>query len=64
MEPLALTDSQNFEIERFSRVIDTTHDVAALKNIASQLLKAWMAQKAATVWAMKHTVPTPLPRYD
>ena len=64
MEPLALTDSQKFEIERFSRVIDTTHDVAVLKTIASQLLKAWMAQKAATVWAMKQTMPTPLSRHD
>jgi hypothetical protein len=64
MEPLALTDSQKFEIERFSRAIDATDDVAALKSIASQLLRAWMTQKAATVWAMKQTMPAPLSRHD
>ena len=64
MEPLALTTSQRFEIERFSRAIDATDDVAALKSIASQLLRAWMAQKAATVWAMKQTMPAPLSSHD
>ena len=64
MEPFALTDSQKFEIERFSRAIDATDDVAALKSIASQLLRAWMTQKAATVWAMKQTMPAPLSRHD
>jgi hypothetical protein len=64
MEPLALTTSQRFEIERFSRAIDATDDVAALKSIANQLLRAWMAQKAATVWAMKQTMPAPLSSHD
>ena len=64
MEPLALTTSQRFEIERFSRAIDATDDVAALKSIANQLLRAWMAQKAATVWAMKQTIPAPLSSHD
>ena len=64
MEPLALTDSQKFEIERFSRAIDATDDVAALKSIAGQLLRVWMTQKAATVWAMKQTMPVPLSRHD
>ena len=58
MEPLALTASQNFEIERFSRVIDSTSDVAVLRSIANQLLMAWMAQKAATVWAMRQSMPS------
>ena len=56
MEPLALTASQEFEIERFSRAIDTTGDVATLKAIAKQLLKAWMMQKAATGWVMRQTL--------
>ena len=64
MERLALTDSQEFEIERFSRAIDATDDVAVLKTIASQLLRAWMTQKAATVWAMKQTMPAPLSCHD
>ena len=64
MEPLALTDSQNFEIEKFSRIIDSTTDVIALKAISNQLLRAYMAQKAATVWAMKQTMPAPLSSHD
>ena len=64
MEPLALTASQKFEIERFSRAIDATDDVAALKSIANQLLRAWMTEKAATVWAMKQTMPAPLSSHD
>jgi hypothetical protein len=52
MEPLQLTDSQNFEIEKFSRIIDSTTDATALKAISNQLLRAYMSQKAATVWAM------------
>jgi hypothetical protein len=64
MEPLTLTDAQRFEIERFSRAIDATNDIAALKSIASQLLGAWMAQKAATVWAMKSAMPSRVANYD
>ena len=56
MEPLALTASQEFEIERFSRAIDATGDVATLRAIAKQLLQAWMTQKAATKWAMKQAL--------
>jgi hypothetical protein len=64
MEPLTLTDAQRFEIERFSRAIDATNDIAALKSIASQLLGAWMTQKAATVWAMKSAMPSRVANYD
>lgn len=56
MEPLALTASQEFEIERFSRAIDTTSDVATLRAIAKQLLQAWMTQKAAASWAMRQAL--------
>jgi len=58
MEPLALTASQKFEIEKFSRIIDTTDDLVALKSIANQLLSAWMMQRAATIWAMRQPMPT------
>ena len=57
MEPLSLTDAQQFEIERFSRAINATNDVIVLKRIANQLLMAWMTQKAATVWVMKSNIP-------
>jgi len=59
MEPLELTASQKFEIEKFSRIIDATEDIAALKIIAKQLLHVWMTQKAATVWVMKQALPIP-----
>jgi hypothetical protein len=64
MEPLALTDAQKFEIERFSRAIDATDDVAALKSIANQLLRAWMTQRAATIWAMKQDMPARVACHD
>jgi len=64
MEPLALTASQKFEIEKFSRIIDTTDDLVALKSIANQLLSAWMMQRAATIWAMRQPMPTRLDCHD
>ena len=64
MEPLALTASQSLEIERFSRAIDSTDDVVVLKSIANQLLRAWMTQKAATVWAMRQAMPSHPIRHD
>ena len=45
-----LTIGQQFEVERFSRVIDATADPARLKALAKQLLQAWHTQKAATDW--------------
>jgi hypothetical protein len=64
MQPLALADSQKFEIERFSRAIDATDDVVALKSIASELPRAWMMQKAATLWMMKQAAPTRMMHHD
>ena len=37
MEPIALTLGQKFEIEKFSREIDNSDDLAALKSIAKEL---------------------------
>lgn len=64
MEPLELTASQKFEIEKFSRIIDATEDITALKTVAKQLLHVWMTQKAATVWVIKQALPIPLIRHD
>ena len=50
MEPIALTLGQKFEIEKFSREIDNSDDLAALKNIAKDLLVAWKQQQAASAW--------------
>ena len=45
-----LTIGQQFEVERFSRAIDSTADPEQLKALAKQLLQAWHTQKAATEW--------------
>jgi hypothetical protein len=57
---IALTVSQQFEIERFNRIIDETTDRDALRKTAKQLLTAWQYQKAATLWAMREALPPPL----
>ena len=60
-DPLALTTTQAFELERLSRAIDATHDPAVLQSLCKQLLQAWQTQKAATAWAMRQGLrPAPL----
>ena len=58
--PIELTLNQQFEIERFNRAIDTTADLAQLRDIAKQLLQAWHTQKAATNWAMRQQMGAPI----
>ena len=53
MEPIALTLGQKFEIEKFSREIDSSDDVAALRSIAKDLLMAWKQQQAASTWMVR-----------
>ena len=53
MEPIALTLGQKFEIEKFSREIDNSDDLAALRSIAKELLVAWKQQQAASAWIMR-----------
>ena len=62
-EPLALTLGQKFELERMSRVIDSTADPQALRGLAKQLLQAWHSQKAATQWVMRQQLGSP-PRFS
>ncbi|MFO8046530.1 MAG: hypothetical protein R6U00_08875 [Prochlorococcaceae cyanobacterium] len=59
-QPIELSVSQRFEIERFNRAIDGTADTEALRSLAKQLLQAWHTQKAATTWAMSQQMG-PLP---
>ena len=58
--PIELTLNQQFEIERFNRAIDTTADLAQLRDIAKQLLQAWHTQKAATNWVMRQQMGAPI----
>ena len=53
MEPIALTLGQKFEIEKFSREIDDSDDLVALRSIAKDLLVAWKQQQAASAWIMR-----------
>tara|TARA_B100001287_G_scaffold69213_1_gene56960 strand:+ start:137 stop:313 length:177 start_codon:yes stop_codon:yes gene_type:complete len=55
MEPIALTLGQKFEIEKFSREIDNSEDVQALRSIAKDLLVAWKQQQAAAAWAFRQS---------
>jgi hypothetical protein len=52
-DSIQLTTAQQFEIERFNRVIDATNDISELQQIAKQLLEAWQGQKAAVAWVMR-----------
>ena len=54
---MELDASQKFTLERFSRVIDECDDVEELKKLSKMLLNAWATQKAATLWAIKQTLP-------
>ena len=53
MEPIALTLGQKFEVEKFSREIDNSDDLSALKSIAKDLLVAWQQQQAASAWIVR-----------
>ncbi|EAU74618.1 hypothetical protein [Synechococcus sp. RS9916] len=53
MEPIALTLGQKFEIEKLSREIDSSDDLAALRSIAKDLLVAWKKQQAASAWVVR-----------
>lgn len=58
-EPLALSLGQQFELERMTRMIDSTGDPQSLRGLAKQLLQAWHTQKAATEWVMRQQLGTP-----
>ena len=46
---------QKFEIEKFSREIDSSDDLQALRSIAKDLLVAWKQQQAASAWIMRQS---------
>ena len=47
---IGLSVSQQFDVERMNRAIESTIDPQQLQVLAKQLLKAWHSQRAATVW--------------
>ena len=52
-DDIALALTQQFELERMNRVIDSTADPQQLQLIAKQLLHAWQSQRAATDWVAR-----------
>ena len=48
-----LSVSQQIDIERMNRAIESTIDPQQLKVLAKQLLKVWHSQHAAIVWVMR-----------
>jgi hypothetical protein len=59
MEPLELTLTQKFELEKYQRIIRETEDLAGLKSLAETLFQAWQSQKAATQWLMRQNLSKP-----
>ena len=45
-----LSFSQQFDVERMNRVIESKIDPQQLQVLAKHLLQAWHSQRAATVW--------------
>lgn len=54
---MKLTLSQQFEIQKFNRIIDEIENVEELRNLSKQLLQAWQTQKSATLWAYQQSLP-------
>tara|TARA_B100001939_G_scaffold326800_1_gene320579 strand:- start:373 stop:555 length:183 start_codon:yes stop_codon:yes gene_type:complete len=50
---ISMSMTQQFELERMNRAIDSTADPHQLQTIAKQLLQAWQSQRAATDWVIR-----------
>ena len=50
---IGLSVSQQFDVERLNRAIESTIDLQQLQVLAKQLLQAWHSQRAATVWVKR-----------
>ena len=47
---IGLSVSQQFDVERMNRAIESIIDPQQLQVLAKQLLQAWHSQRAAKVW--------------
>lgn len=59
MEPISFTPSQEFELEKWKRIIDETKSVEDLRRIAKEFLKAWQVQRAGTRWVINQHMSNP-----
>lgn len=53
MNPIALSTTQQFELERFTRAIEAETNIERLRDVAKMLLSAWMNQRQAAVWVLE-----------
>jgi hypothetical protein len=51
--PIQLSTESQFDLARQSVLLDETEDIETSRNLCKLLFKSWMAQKAATLWAMR-----------
>ena len=49
-ETIGLSVTQQFDVERMNRAIESTIDPQQLQVLAKKLLQAWHSQRAATAW--------------
>jgi hypothetical protein len=59
VEPIEITLTQQFELDKMNRTIDACRDIGELQKLAKLFAHAWMNQKAATAWALKQALPPP-----
>ena len=52
-EAISLSVTQQFDVERMNRAIESTLDPQQLQVLAKKLLQAWHSQRAATVWVTR-----------
>ncbi|QNJ04655.1 hypothetical protein [Synechococcus sp. PROS-U-1] len=52
-ESVSLSITQQFDVERMNRAIDSTSDAQQLQMLAQRLLQAWHSQRAATAWVAR-----------
>ena len=52
-EMIGLSVTQQFDVERMNRAIESTIDPQRLQVLAKQLLQAWHSQRAATAWVIR-----------
>ena len=52
-ESVSLSITQQFDVERMNRAIESTSDAHQLQMLAKQLLQAWHSQRAATAWVAR-----------
>lgn len=51
-EIFELTLNQQFEVEKYGRLIDDISDIKQLREVSKLLLSAYQRQRAATQWVL------------